>query len=618
MRVVKTTSTVAIYVALILQGISIPGQIQISSTNPTTEMKKLQGKETKSPEKKPLSPGEKRACDLLIATIRQSSQIEDVVDRSQVISPASVVLWKYNEERSRATIAANLDVLLGQYQKHLDNNDFQKIEDEIKNVAGQIASRDTKLSMTVLSQLHDLKESLRGNGRTWIDVSEEQMLDDRIQIARETLSTDPKQAVAIGSQILESGVTRSFPNLLYSIGDRDKSQADTLFRQALQVMKKRSVYGWVDHIYLSSYVFKERFLMLPAIAPGEHGLDLFNSAGHPVDPEIAREFLIAAFSDLSLSVANNFINPTRRGDRPDDFYYLADKYAYYAALYDPTSVDSWFDLKARLAVMVKNAGKDPDRYRFRSDFIDAYSRDREQTEDRAKPYFDIAENTDDNELRERSMVSGSLELIWAGKYSEAEQSIAEFDRKITSDQVYDYLCMIAGEAALKQSNWPESLRRASEIGNRPARALLLIETAAAILKSGRQTKISVPETLNDALRLIYKADFSTTRTSLLIAVSSLLYRVGNRTEGARALQSAISDLNRDSNFEMGRWSLSFPMGESHEMISSEDDWDLNVAVGQAAVSDWDGAMLLISGIESAKLRLSAQIAAAQAPFSSPK
>jgi len=416
----------------------------------------------------------------------------------------------------------------------------------------------------------------------------------------------------MGSQILESGIPDSFPNLLYSIADRDKAQADDLFRQALQVMKTQSMYSWSDELNLSAYAFKDKLLIRPGMMPGEHyPIHLFTRSDPPVDPTIANEFLTVSLAKFTEGVLNNFGNVGPRDYFLHGYYYLADKFAFYAAVYDRPSVDSWLHLETRIESMINNDGADPESYKFRPDYAKWFSPDREKIEGIVNACFEEAARTADKALREYYLILGILELIWDGKYSEAEQAFKKLDRKSTVDQINDYLCMRAGESAVDQSNWTEASRRESLIGNKQARALLLLKTAAAIIKSGKKPRTPVTEILNDAVRLIYREDTSSTKTSLSIAAAGLFYKAGDRTGGTQVLQSSIHDINSDPHFGLEHWNVSFQIGDERKMASSMDDWDLNVTISEAAVSDWDGTMLLISGIESTKLRLTAQIAAAR-------
>src|SRR5882724_674783 len=120
MSIFRKTFTLLIYMALILQAIGIPGQTQTSATKPAPETKKPNDKEITPPKKKPLSPAEKRSYDLLIATLDQSDQIADPAERSEIIVPAAVLLWKFDEQTSRTWLKRSINSLFEAYERYDD------------------------------------------------------------------------------------------------------------------------------------------------------------------------------------------------------------------------------------------------------------------------------------------------------------------------------------------------------------------------------------------------------------------------------------------------------------------------------------------------------------------
>jgi len=193
MRLLKSIFLFATSAALLLQSVSVIGQIASQPDRTQISKPKPEPPETPKPDKKVVSIAEKRAYELLIATIAQSSQIEDVVDRSKIIASASVLLWKSDERRSRTALAADLDALFDEYQKQNSHDGFDKIESEIKSIASQVSSCDTKLSIGVITRLNDMKRQMRKNGQTLIEVSERDLLDDKAILAVDILSTNPKK-----------------------------------------------------------------------------------------------------------------------------------------------------------------------------------------------------------------------------------------------------------------------------------------------------------------------------------------------------------------------------------------------------------------------------------------
>src|SRR5882724_7272152 len=117
----------AISVAVLMQTIAVYAQTSTQTNKSETstarqkgEAKKPDDKETTPPKKKPLSPGEKRSYDLLIATLDQSDQIADPAERSEIIVPAAVLLWKFDEQTSRTWLKRSINSLFEAYERYDD------------------------------------------------------------------------------------------------------------------------------------------------------------------------------------------------------------------------------------------------------------------------------------------------------------------------------------------------------------------------------------------------------------------------------------------------------------------------------------------------------------------
>jgi len=615
MSIFRKTFTFVIYVSLVLQTIGISGQTQTSTTKPATETKKPNDKETSAQKKKTLSPAEKRSYDLLVATLDQSEQIADVTDRSEIVAPAAMLLWKYDQESARTWLKSIVDSLFDEFERYANNTDA------IKKVAKLIASRDSALSLSILDRLNELNQKY-SNSKSSAAISAAKYREDRLNIAEEAVGSDSKQAAQIALDTVGSSVPITFVNFLYKLAQNDKAQADALFRQTLSVLSSGSTYHLNDVITLSVYAFKEEQVLMPTIykpagstkeSYATFMLNPYNGTVPALDPAIAIDFLNAGNNYMTL-----MLSPGGPGVQSDmrtlgECFFLVNKLGAYARFLNPSSVESWQQLRARVLDIMNGAGIDPGQLSDQSGFVDRLSKG----EPPVKSYdgaadFEKAEKTADKTERDNFLARGIVALANQRKYDEADKKVQKVSDSVLASRLHDYINIRAAGIATQESRWAEVQSRAAQISDPAAHIYVLLKGADATVKSPKTAKTTTAEFINEATRLTDKLDRSESKTKMLIIESGLFYRSGDIIRGGQVMASAIHDLNGDKPVTEKQPLSIFTVYKNYSIGLVVNDWDFDSSFKEAASKDWDGALMLINGIQSPKMRLSAQIAAAQA------
>jgi len=608
--------------ALILQAIGIPGQTQTSATKPAPETKKPNDKEITPPKKKPLSPAEKRSYDLLIATLDQSDQIADPAERSEIIVPAAVLLWKFDEQTSRTWLKRSINSLFEAYERYDDKESRRKNLDAIKRVAKLLASRDSTISLAIIDRLDELNQKYsqtKSNSALY--------RADKLAIAEGAIDTDAKQATQIASETVGSGIPTSFPGFLYKLAQTDQGQADALFRQTLSVLSTGSVSRLNDALTLSVYAFKEIQLIRPTVADLPNQKNVYTTmflnpypTGPPaLDIAIANDYLNATNSYLA-----SLLGPDGSGISSDKLtlgicFYLVNKAGFYAGYFNPSSNNSWQQLRSRVLELLSTAGLDPGVLASQTGYAQNLAKGEEplKTDDGAAS-FDKADKATDKAERDKFLAFGIISLADAQKFDEADKKIEKVSDTALAERLHNYVNIHAGHAAIKKSNWAEVQRLATHISDPIVHIYLLLKGAEAAVKTSKTTKAITAELLNEATRLTDKLDASESKTKLQIVVAGIFYKSGDTIRGGQTLAAAVRELNSDKPYTDKQSYFALDVYKNHNVSLVIQDWDFDSSFKEAASKDWEGALMLIEGIQLPKLRLSAQIAAAQALFAPSK
>ena len=620
MKIFRTAVVCAISAAIVAPGLAIQSQTstqkaesKTSTTKPKTEGQQPNDKETTPPKKKPLSPAEKRSYDLLVATLDQSDQIVDPDDRADIIAPAAMLLWKYDQQTSRDWIKRIVDSLFEAYERHDDRESRTKNVDAVKNVARAVAARDAMLSQDIIEKLDQLRQKY-----SEVKSNSAEYRRDRLDIAEEAIKTDPARATQIVSETVASGIPSSFPGFLYRLAESDPKQADALFRQTLTILASGSVYRLNDAITLSVYAFKETQLITPATGNSPDGRPSYGTLvynaykGTPagLDVGIANEYLNAVNAYLRM-----LLGPSGPGIETDLLslgrcFYLVNKSGYYATYFNPSSNDSWQQMKARVLELMKDANVEPGRLADQTAFAQRLSKGESPFKfDEGAADFERADKTTDKAERDKYLMRGIVALGDAQKFDEAEKKIQKITDTTLAGRLRDFIDLRAGEAAVRNSSWTELQNRAGHISDTITRVYLLLKGASAAVKPSKATAI---ELLNEATRLADKLDASASKTKLLIVASGIYYKSADTVRGGQVLAAVVRELNSATPFTSKQSFFTFEIQKNYGIGLLISDWDFDISIKEAASKDWEGALMLIGGIQLPKTRLSAQIAALQA------
>jgi hypothetical protein len=557
-----------------------------------------------------------RALELLKSIPDRARLIDEVVERTSLLSSTSELLWKYDESQARAILSDTVDQLLTTYKGKLEDpskvtSRKEDLESSIRFVLKTLARKDPARAEAAITRYHSIREESLQESSSSVN-----SLNERLSMAKESLDLSARQSVIIASKALDYGVPQSFPQYLFDLSKVDKVAADTLFLRALRIMSVGSVYSPGQVVLLSAYPFSEHWLVQLSASVNKAGQAEFGTFTSTLSPpldepdiRLARQFLDAALAFLNFAAAR-----PEYTTRADALYvgrclFLARKLALYAAKFGFDPEQRWVELEHRLDALARSAGFNPSMFDGPRGFAERLVAQENLFQfDSGTSAFEKAKTVSKPEDRTALTARGIVTLMDEGKYNEAEQKLVDIEDLSSRRQVADYLNFHAGRNSVLAKEWNEVTIRANRIEDHRMRLFLLLDAARAAIESKSRNRAL--EFLVDVRGILPKIDDKAVQAKGLIYAAKLFFSVDIYSARVTLIESNGA-INKAADFDGGdvRISISVP-GASYS--AHLPDSGLESCYQKAASDNWNDAIETIAYIRSAKLRLMAEIAACRA------
>lgn len=234
--------------------------VPLSSQTPTSknqQPKKTQTSET-TEEELTRSTRRTQALQLLKETVNSSGAIQDVTQRSLLVSRAVDLVWKHDPEFARTGISKTFDDLLRHYEDLEVVGSSEKLgqlDSALKHLIATMTRNDARLGASAEEKLSDVRKDAGSANTTDYE---------KLSVAQAMLASNAKRAVEVAGRVLQRGIPITFPQFLYDVRRIDPLSADILYREGLRILEDGRVYRPAEAIYLSSYAFREQMVLLPA------------------------------------------------------------------------------------------------------------------------------------------------------------------------------------------------------------------------------------------------------------------------------------------------------------------------------------------------------------------
>lgn len=208
-----------------------------------------------------------QAVEILKGVVEGAAEIRETQTRLGVLASALDLLWKHDEAYARANFIKSAAALSDRFASSATQRQERS---EIRAAMGVLlkafARHDTQAAGQLLDKFQKLLEDvLKGNS-----VSP----GERLSLAQAGIESDASQSAALAAKVLEAGVPGSFPSYLNELEQRDAAAAASLFRTALSILAGGRVYNPPQVTVLSTYVFRESYMSVPAATGGREGAPL--------------------------------------------------------------------------------------------------------------------------------------------------------------------------------------------------------------------------------------------------------------------------------------------------------------------------------------------------------
>jgi hypothetical protein len=553
-----------------------------------------------------------QAVQLLRDALSSSSSIQDVGERSQLVSRAAELIWGYDQQAARLSLSKTFEDLLSQYKDPKVVQSIEKLgllDEALIRLIASMMRKDANLAASAQQHLEEmrkenLKEGVAGSSNK-----------ERFSLAQESLGSNLQKSVELAGGVLQTGVPLGFPQFLYDLRRADISSADALFARGLTVLASGRVYRARDAIQLSVYAFRERMVLLPTPDAGDQSAKLqfgmftkeLSPPEYGLDPAVANPYLAAAFGFLTRQLQ---INGVGRVDTVQlvQSLFLATKLGVYSSRLGLSRADMWQQLKFDLVVRCKNANIDTATIQNITGFAERLAATDEVFQFGDDSSLNSAKDIKDQKRRNEVLVRGIWNLIQAKRFQQAETRIKEVDEKDVRETLNDLLGYYAGKANWSDGNWIEVGRRASLIKDVRIGLLLLLESAKAARAAKGPERNITKQFLLDARALIPGVSNRNDRAKGLISIASLAAETYPQLS-VEMLPEVLSAINASDNYDGGDFQILIDVLPQFRVALSSADSNLDVWLKRQAKVDWTNALRLAADIDSKRLRTIALLSA---------
>jgi hypothetical protein len=545
-----------------------------------------------------------RAVQLLREALDSSSTIENVGERSLLVSRAAGLIWSHDQALARFSLSKTFQDVLAQYKdiEVVESTEkLGRLDAALNRLIATMMQKDTNLAGSAQQQLNEMrKEQLKGK-------SSDPSNKEKLSLAQETLGSNPQKSIELASSVLQQGVPWGFPQFLYDLRQTDVSSADALYGEGLNILASGRIYRALDAIQLSTYAFREDMMLVPMPDSGASGnlqigilTKKLSPPAYNLNRSLAVGYLMAAQNYLSIqlqlgnTVANDPVQLVQS-------LFLATKLSVYSAKLGSNQTDVWqrfkFDLQARCV----SAGVDKATIQNIEGFAERLANSDDVFQFGDDSSLDRAKDIKDRERRNEIMVRGIWNLIQGKRFQQAETRIEDVDDGEVRGRLLDLLGYYSGKASAHDRNWPEVNSRALRISDARIRFLLLLESAKAVgLLKGPDRKVAA-QFLLDARALIPQISDKTNKAQSLIFIISLAAEIYPQLS-AELLPDAVRAINASENYDGGDLQVMIDVVPHFRVMLSSPDSNLEVCLKKQAKLDWTNALRIAEDLTSKRLR----------------
>lgn len=562
------------------------------------------GQKAKTADEQAPDPQKERAVQLLREALDSSSTIENVGERSLLVSRAAEVIWSYDQPLARFSLSKTFQDVLAQYKDKeviQSTGKLGRLDAALNRLIATMMRKDTNLAASAQQQLNEMrKEQLKGK-------STDPSNKEKLSLAQESLGSNLQKSVELASSVLQQGVPWGFPQYLYDLRQVDVSSADALYGVGLNILASGRNYRALDAIQLSTYAFREDMMLLPMPDSGKSGnLEIgimtkkLTPPAYNLNRALAAGYLAAAQSYLSIQLQlGNTV-----GNDPVQLVqslFLATKLSVYSARLGSNQTDLWqrfkFDLQARCV----SAGIDKATIQNVAGFAGRLANSDDVFQFGDDSSLDSAKDIKDSERRNEVMVRGIWNLIQGKRFEQADKRIGDVDDQEVRGRLTNLLGYYSGKARAHDRNWTDVNLRALRISDPRIRFLLLLESAKAVgLLKGPDRQVAA-QFLLDARALIPQISDKTNKAQSLIFIISLAAEIYPQLS-TELLPDAVRAVNAAENYEGGDLQIMIDVMPHFRVMLSSPDSNLEVCLKKQAKLDWTNALRIAEDLTSKRLR----------------
>lgn len=580
---------------------------------------------TKPQAKKIDKPGEEERKILIqqaLQTLKditiESRSIDNLQQRTQIISNVSDLLWNNEQSFARELLRNSISALTDDLQKVFSD---KKRRDEAKPVIKAINTLIKTLAQKDLKLARDLQEKYQKVKEDALleNTANKQNLDERFDLASEGLTSDPEHSATLVSQIIQQGIPITFVQYLFDLKKENSALADNLYSLALQNLATKSSYTSKDSVLLSAYAFNEAVVLLPTqqrISDNqlEFGVFTFQLTPPKTKPDMKQMamYINACKQFTSMYIARIYADTVVPAKDIAAFYFLINKLKAYESFYGSSSQQiSWGNIEQQVIALSQNSGMTSQDL----DVLSGYAI-RAATSNKiflfdAGSAFEKAENSANEQEKLSSFIQGIILLIQDKRFIEAERKIFKITDLSATNELKLFLSTKAGMNAIEERDWNELNKRVEKVDDKKIKTFLLIKAANSMI-SDRNLKLQALEYLRQAKRHLENIEDKHYKTKAFIYISSLEL-TSEPISGFATLIEAKDLINNVPEYTAEALEIVVPITSSRNLFKfSLNEKPFEASFTRAAKSDWFTTQSLISQVKSQYLRSLAHIAATKA------
>lgn len=576
--------------------------VPLSSQTPTSknqQPKKTQTSET-TEEELTRSTRRTQALQLLKETVNSSGAIQDVTQRSLLVSRAVDLVWKHDPEFARTGISKTFDDLLRHYEDLEVVGSSEKLgqlDSALKRLIATMTRNDARLGASAEEKLSDVRKDAGSANTTDYE---------KLSVAQAMLASNAKRAVEVAGRVLQRGIPITFPQFLYDVRRIDPLSADILYREGLRILEDGRVYRPAEAIYLSSYAFREQMVLLPAAdeqTPKGTTLQFgvltrpLNAAEYTPDSATANAYLLSAARYVTKQLGFGTDGPRDQVQLVELLFLVAKLNVYSARLHSSTA-GGWQQLKFDLLVRCKNAGVDEGTIQSITGYAERLASSEEVFQFGDQSSLEKAKDIEDQERRNEVLATGIWNLIQGQRFHEAEVWIKQIDVEKLRETLVELLEYYSGKASSRARNWSEVSRRASRIKDSRIALLLLLDGASHSIQ-GRERKIAKQFVL-DARALVARIPSGPDKAKSLVSLATVATEAYPELT-TELLPEALTAINASEDYDGSSLQVWLNVSRFQAVLTNQSS-TLEMCLQRAARVDWVSALNVAQSLNSKRLK----------------